>query len=403
MQQRVDAKAWREEFRDELVSNILPFWRTVPMDRANGGLHGAVTNELAIDDGVPRSAVLATRFLWTFAAARRQLGDSAYEETARWAYRNLVEHFWDPVHDGLYWFVDGSGVPISDRKQHYAQAFGIYALSEYHRAIGDPESLNRAQRLFMLLEKHGHDDVDLGYFEGSTREWQPLRDARLSDRDMEAPKSMNTMLHLLEAYTNLFAAQSEPRLRARLIELIELFVDRILDRATGHLSLFFDGSWRSLMPGVSFGHDIEASWLLVEAAEAVEEPALEERARSAALRIVDAVLRDGRDRDGSLFTEAGADGVSDLGKDWWPQTEAIVGFYNAHQLTGDVRFSDAAKACWRYVKQSFVDRRNGDWFKRIGPDGWPDPERYKAGPWECPYHHSRAALEMIRRLDGGGA
>ena len=395
----IDKAELRRQFSGELTRNILPFWMTRVVDKTGGGLYGAVSNDLQVDNEVPRSAVLCSRVLWTYSAAYRHFGDPEYLAMAEWVYDNLTRVFWDAEHAGLYWLVDRHGTPVADRKHHYAQAFGIYGLSEFYRATGDPRSLELAQELFRLMEEHAYDPVDRGYFEASTRDWRSLINAPLSDKELDCPKSMNTMLHMMEAYTNLLSVWNDECVREQLKGLVRTFADRILDPRTGHLSLFFDEHWHPLSESMSFGHDIEGSWLLHEAAKASGNSELQDEARRLALVLADAVIRDGLDADGSLFSEATPQGVIDCGKDWWPQTEAIVGFYNAYQLTGDERFADEAIRCWRYVEDVFVDRTHGDWFKRLSPDGKPDPTRYKAGPWECPYHHSRTCLEMLVRLD----
>ncbi len=395
----VEKAELRRQFEGELTRNILPFWMTAVVDEVNGGLYGAVANDLRVDNDVPRSAVLSARVLWTFSAAYRRLGDSEYLAMAERAYDYLTRVFWDSEHGGLYWQVDRRGTPVADRKHHYAQAFGIYGLGEVYRATRTPRSLELAQELFGLLEEHAYDPVKGGYFEGSTRDWRPLADARLSDRDLDCPKSMNTMLHILEADTNLLRAWNDERLRAQLEGLVRTFAQRILDARTGHFRIFFDEHWRPLSEIASFGHDIEGSWLLCEAAEVSGDPALQDEARRLAVVLADAVFRDGLDADGSLFSEGTPQGVVNSGKDWWPQAEAIVGFYNAYQLTGDERFAETAIRCWNYVQERIVDRTHGDWFKRLSADGTPDPTRGKAGPWDCPYHHSRACFEMLDRLE----
>lgn len=400
--QTFNASDFRKQLEEELTSNILPFWMTHVVDRVNGGFYGAVTNDLQIRNEVPRSAILCARILWTYSAAYRRLGGEQYLSMAQWAYDYLNRVFWDQEYGGLYWQVDRNGTPVADRKHHYAQAFGIYGLSEYYRATRDSRSLELARELFGLLEEHAYDPANQGYLEGSDRAWRQLADTRLSDRDLECRKSMNTMLHILEAYTNLLRAWDDKYIRAQLGALLRTFQRQIVDPRTGHLRLFFDDQWHLLSESVSFGHDIEGSWLLWEAAEVLGNPGLQEETRRLAVVLADAVLRDGLDTDGSLFSKGTPQGVLNSGKDWWPQAEGIVGFYNAYQLTGDERFAEAAIRCWQTVQDRFVDRAHGDWFKRLSPDGTPDPMSYKAGPWDCPYHHSRACLEMLDRLDEPG-
>ena len=397
--QLINNTEFRSQLEDELTGNILPFWMDHSLDKVNGGFYGALTNDLQIHNEVPRSAILCARILWTYATAYRKLGDRQYLDMAGWAYNALRDTFFDPEYGGVYWTVDKAGKPVFDHKHHYAQAFAIYGLSEYYRATERPESLVLAQSLFHLLEKHAYDPLHGGYIEGSSRTWEALADMRLSDRVLNCRKSMNTMLHILEAYTNLLRVWEDPTLRAQQRALIEIFQQRIIDPASGHFKLFFDDQWNSLLPNVSFGHDIEGSWLLLEAAKVQAAPALVDQVRQTAVKIASAVCQDGLEPDGSLPYEAGPAGLVDSDKSWWVQAEAMVGFYNAYQLSGQTRFAQAAQRSWKYIQDNVVDRVHGDWFKILHPDGTPDESSYKVGPWECPYHHSRACFEMIERLE----
>jgi mannobiose 2-epimerase len=256
-----------------------------------------------------------------------------------------------------------------------------------------------AQTLFRLLEKHAFDPTFGGYIEGSSRRWEALADMRLSDRDLNCRKSMNTMLHVLEAYTNLLRVWEDDALIKQHKALIETFQEHIIDHSTGHFKLFFDDKWNSLLENVSYGHDIEGSWLLCEAAEVQGDPALARQIRETAIHIAAAVYEDGLEQDGSLPYEAGPHGLVDSDKSWWVQAEAMLGFFNAYQLSGQERFAQAACRSWDYIQDRMVDRTYGDWLKRLHRDGTPDKSSYKVGPWECPYHHSRACFEMIDRLD----
>ena len=394
-----DKTDFKRQLEKELTGNILPFWMKYTVDKINGGFYGALTNDLEIHNEVPRSAILCARILWTYATAYRKLGDKEYLAMAHWAYDYLTRVFLDPEYGGLYWTVDYTGKPVFDRKHHYAQAFAIYGLSEYYRATQEPHSLVLAQTLFQLLEKHAYDPIYGGYIEGSSRKWEALADMRLSDRDLNCRKSMNTMLHVLEAYTNLLRVWEDATLKAQHRALIETFQKHIVDHSTGHFKLFFDEGWNSLLDNMSFGHDIEGSWLLFEAAEVQGDPALVKQVRETAIQIAAAVYQDGLEQDGSLPYETGPQGLVDSDKSWWVQAEAMVGFYNAYQLSGQKRFAQAATQSWNYIQDKIVDRTHGDWIKRLHRDGTPDNTNYKVGPWECPYHDSRACFEMLDRLD----
>ncbi|MFN8501399.1 AGE family epimerase/isomerase [Kouleothrix sp.] len=387
----------RARVEGELRGNILPFWSAHMVDAAKGGFYGALTNDLRLRDDAPRSAVLCTRMLWTYAAAYRRFGHPGYLATAQHALAYLWGHFWDARHGGVHWQLDAFGQPLSRRKHSYAQAFAIYALAEYHRATADAASLRLAQRLFGLLDRHAHDAIYGGYIEGCGADWGALADMRLSQKEPNCRKSMNTMLHLLEAYTGLLCAWPDALVRARLAELVTIFLDRIIDARAGRCHLFFDDAWRPLGGPVSYGHDIECGWLLVRAAEVLGDDGLLRRARRAALALTQAVYENGRAADGSVAYEGGAHASGD-DRHWWVQAEALVGFYNAYQISGHEHFAQATEACWQYIEARFVDRRYGEWFKVLDWRGVPRADHPKAGPWECPYHHTRAALELLARL-----
>ncbi|HUB83251.1 MAG TPA: AGE family epimerase/isomerase [Bryobacteraceae bacterium] len=394
--------AWAASLRSEVAGNILPFWAGAE-DRQLGGFYGKIDCDGRIDAQAPRAAVIQARILWTFSAASRLI-DPAYREISDRAAGYLLDQFWDTEHGGIYWMLDYLGRPLSDRKQIYAQAFAIYGLAEHFRATGSAQSLERARQLYQLIEAHSSDPVYGGYIEACARDWGALADMRLSEKDLNSPKSMNTHLHILEAYTNLLRVWRDGGLLSRQRELLEVTVDRIVDPRTAHFKLFFDMPWNSLTDHVSYGHDIEGSWLLVEAAEAVGDRALLDRVRQLAIRMAGAVAREAVDADGSIFYEADATGaLIDPNKHWWAQSEAVVGFYNAYQLTGEKRFCDLSRRAWEFIESKMVDRAHGEWHAKLKPGGIPfreheDSDACLVGPWKCPYHNSRVCYEMIERL-----
>jgi mannobiose 2-epimerase len=394
-----DKPEWLKALKSELTGNLLPFWIKHAVDPENGGFFGAVTNDLQVVNDVPRSAILCGRILWTYSAAHRILGGKENLAMARRAFDYLTGVFWDPEFGGLYFDVNAKGQPVFDRKHHYAQAFGLYGLTEYYRATQEPQSLKLARSLFELLEKHGFDSAHGGYIEGSSRRWESLADMRLSGIDLDCRKSMNTNLHILEAYTNLLRVWDDPRLKAQHKALVETFLQHIIDPATNHFRLFFDDGWNSLSSVFSFGHDIEGSWLLWEAAELQGDAVLKESVRKAALGMAEAVRREALEKDGSLVYEGGPHGLVNVNKVWWAQAEGMVGFYNAYQLSGREEFAGAAKGLWDYIQARMVDREHGEWWKQLSRDGKPDRDHYKIGPWDCPYHAVRACLEMTARLE----
>jgi mannobiose 2-epimerase len=394
---------WAARCRRELTDNILPFWMRHTVDRAHGGFYGAIDCDLQVDRQAPRASVINSRILWTFSAAARVLGDRTYRETADWAYEYNANKFRDKEYGGVYWMLDYLGNPISDRKQIYAQAFAAYGMAEYFRATGRAESLEWAKQLFCLIEEKSAEPQYGGYLEARARDWTALEDLRLSEKDLNSPKSMNTHLHVLEAYTNLLRVWDDDGLRAGLTRLLEVTMDRIVDGGTGHFKMFFDNQWTSLTDHVSFGHDIEGSWLMLEAAEVLGERALIGRARELAVRMAQAVYDEGLDQDGSIFYEASHGRMVDPNKHWWAQAEAVVGFYNAYQISGQQHFRTAAWRVWEYIEDKIVDKVHGEWHAKLKPDGTPwkaeeDSDACLVGAWKCPYHNGRVCLEMMERL-----
>ena len=395
----------RRRAEAELIQDILPFWVRHAFDPATGYLAGVVTTDLRRFDEVPRHVVLCARLLWTFAAAARFERRPEWLETGRRAFALLTGPFWDARQGGVFWSLDRDGGVFSDRKQIYAQAFAIYGLAEWHAATGDATALARARTLFELIEQHAAEPKHGGYLEARSVSWGELADMRLSDRDLNAPKSMNTLLHVLEAYTTLFRVWPDPGLRGRLQALLGVMLDHVVT-TTPHTrcELFFDLEWRPLSPTISYGHDIEASWLLWEAAEALGDPALRARTRRVALDMAAGVLAHGCDTDGSIFYEGRADRIVIPEKHWWPQAEAVVGFLNAHALDGGEAWLEAAGRVWQFIENHVIDRNHGEWFAELDRSGHPVPDyperagSCKIGPWKCPYHNARACLEIMRRV-----
>lgn len=383
----------------ELTGNILPFWMAHAPDKDQGGFHGAIHNNLEIDHEVPRSSVLCARILWSFSAAYRVLGKEVYLAAAQQAFDYLAEAFWDQTHGGVYWSIDKDGHPVSDRKHSYAQAFAIYGLSEYMMATQGSGHLQHAQDIFRLIDQYAYDRVDGGYFESRTRDWQDQEDARLSPKDLSCRKSMNTMLHLLEAFTNLRRVWPDENLSKRLRDILLTFLNHIFDPDSGHLRMYFDDRWKPLSSQISFGHDIEASWLLCEAAGTLNDPEFIKRTQRIAIQLSESVRKENLSFAAGYISERAASSVSAQEPIWWwSQVEGMVGYYNSYQITGDEAYLEIVLALWEFIQDRFIDRDLGGWFKTLSPEGNPLPDGYKIGPWEGPYHHTRACLEIIRRI-----
>ena len=382
----------------DLRQNILPFWMQHGIDRERDVVVGSLTNDLVADPAAERGALLASRVLWTFAAAHRRYDDPAYLEIAGRAHADLLRHFHDRTHGGFYWSVAADGTVLRDRKQIYGQAFALYALAEYHLATGHAEPLEQAIAAFRLIETYSRDPRHGGYFEAFSRDWQPIADMRLGGTDLNEPKSQNTHLHVMEAYTNLLRAWPDPELHAALRDIVTILLDRIVDPSTAHLNLFFAADWSVRSDRFSPGHDIEAAWLLLDAATALGDAALLARTQALALRIADVTLAAGVDADGALVNEIGPHGFTNTDKEWWPQAEAVVGFLAAYALSRDERHLRGALRAWDFIERRLIDREHGEWRRGVTRDGAVLADELKIGFWKCPYHNGRAALEAVPRL-----
>jgi mannobiose 2-epimerase len=382
----------KKELYEELTGNILPYWMNKMQDKENGGFYGKVDGGEALHRQADKGAVLNARILWTFSSAYRIFEDPVYLDMAERAYHYILDYFLDKEYGGLYWKLDYRGNPVNTKKQTYAQGFALYGFSEFYRATGRPEALEIAKQFFYLVEKQAYDPVKGGYFEAFTRDWQPIEDMRLSTKDANEKKTMNTHLHLLEPYTNLLRIWQNPEVRLAQQKLIRIFTGKILNRQTGHLGLFFDENWISQSGLISYGHDIESSWLLYEAAEALGESSLTEEIRQKSLAVVEAAL-EGLQPDGSLIYESDGE-HDDTDRHWWVQAETVVGLVYAYRNSGDEKYLNKAKDCWKYIQKHLTDRKSGEWYWSVDAHGKRNSRDDKAGFWKCPYHNSRMCMEI---------
>ncbi len=393
------AADYLEDAERELKNNILPFWINNTVDEENGGFYGYISNDVVVDRKAHKGCILNSRILWTYSAAYNMLKCTDYLHMAQRAYDFMKKHFWDYKYSGLYWMTDYTGKPINTKKQVYNLAFGIYGLSEYYKASGDENSLKLAVELFRVIEEYAYDRENKGYIEALSQEWNTVEDMRLSIKDIYAEKSMNTHLHVLEAYTNLMRVWRSDELKAKLKELIEVFEERIIDSRNYCFKLFFDREWNTEDDKISFGHDIEGSWLLYEAAEALGDKGLLERTGNISVLMAKRVYERGVDtQNGGIYNEGKENGICDSNKPWWPQAEAAVGFLNAFWLTQDKRFFDASYQTWSFIKKYIVDEVHGEWFSMVSDKGEVYAGEPKVEPWKCPYHNSRACMELMARL-----
>lgn len=374
-----------------LEENILRFWAEKMYD-PEGGFYGRMDGHNILHPDAERGAVLNARLLWSFAAAYRVLRKPEYLTMAKHAKHYIEAHFLDREFGGCYWSVTADGTPLDTKKQTYAIGFMIYAFSEFARATGDKQALQQAIRLYADIEEHAFDAEHVGYVEALTRDWQPIADMRLSDKDENAAFTMNTHLHILEPYTNLYRIWPDECLHQRLLTLISIFTDRLYNPVNHHVDSFFDTNWNGRRDIASYGHDIEAAWLLNEALTVLNDDRLTAQVRPVTAHIAQASL-EGIQPDGSMIHED-----HDASRQWWVECEAVIGFIDQWQLTGDKQWMERAEKAWGYLNDHLIDRNHGEWYWAVLPDGTPDTGNDKAGFWKCPYHNSRMCLELIERL-----
>ncbi len=387
-----------QKVRKELIDDILPFWIEKMTDADNGGYYGQITGNNDLITSAPKGGILNARILWTFSAAYRALGKEEYLDAASRARDYIFKFFTDKEFGGIYWSVDYKGNPLDTKKQIYSLAFSIYALSEFYLATNDQESLKMAIDLFHLVEKNSYDSDYGGYYEAYSRDWKLLEDLRLSIKDANEKKTMNTHLHILEAYTNLYRVWKDDHLSKQLRELIGMFFDHIVNHETWHLNLFFDEFWTLKSSDISYGHDIECSWLLYEAAEVLGDPEMIKKAENICINILKASL-EGMQPDNSLIYEKKLNGHTDTQRHWWPQAEAVVGLINGFELTGNQNWLKMADGCFDFILEKLVDKQNGEWHWGVYSDGSINNTDDKAGFWKCPYHNGRMSLEVMRRAE----
>jgi cellobiose epimerase len=381
---------------DKELQSILSWWSKYMVDE-RGGFYGSVDTSNIPDLDAAKGVVLNSRILWTFSAAAKFTNNKEWLTVASRAFKYLLDHFIDPVYGGLYWSVDPGGVMLDGKKQVYGQAFGIYSLTEYYKATGDETALNMARELFDCIESYSYDTIKGGYIEAFTRDWKPIEDLRLSEKDDNEKKTMNTHLHVIEAYANLYMVWPDQLVRERIVQLLELFDTIIINKNDHHLHLFMNENWQVRSSLVSFGHDVEAAWLLLECAVVVDDQLLIEKYKTLSVQLAAAASK-GLDEDGGLWYELDpVAGQLIYEKHSWPQAEAMVGFFNAWQVSKDAQWLLRSKRSFDFIDRSIRDHKNGEWYWGIYKDGLPMPKE-KAGFWKCPYHSARACMEISSRI-----
>jgi len=392
----VKQKQLKSELSAELDS-ILKYWSKHTIDNQNGGFVGQIDFNDHIIANTEKGSVLNARILWTFSSSYKVTQNESHKTIAKRAFEFLSDYFYDPKFGGLFWSINADKTPKDTKNQIYALAFAIYGLSEYYVISKDEKALEIAVNLYQKIQEHSYDALNKGYFEAFTRDWQPIEDLRLSEKDANEKKTMNTHLHIVEAYANLFKVWKNKKLQSDIIELLQTIEKHFVNTETGHLRLFFNENWIEKPDVISYGHDIEAAWLLLQCAEISEDETLIANYKKHAIHIAE-VTQEGLDSDGGLWYEFDAEKNELIAeKHWWVQAEALIGFYNAYQLTNDEKFLNIVYKNWKFIKKYILDKQNGEWFWGVNRD-YSLIEKDKAGFWKCPYHNGRACLELMYRI-----
>ncbi|GHE44736.1 AGE family epimerase/isomerase [Sphingobacterium griseoflavum] len=380
------------DFKDILEGNILRFWSEKMVDREFGGFYGRIDGNGTLVRDSNKGVVMHARILWTFSAAYRILKQDRYLQLAKRAYGYIKDYFLDKEFGGVFWELDYRGNPVNTKKQTYALGFVLYGFSEFYRATGIAESLQLSKEMFWCIEKTFDREGD-GYWEAFSRDWSPIGDMRLSEKDENQVKTMNTHLHILEPYSNLLRIWKDDKLLAAQKNLIDIFVKKIFIPKTGHLALFFDKTWNVVGNTISYGHDIEAAWLLWEAAVLVSDADLLTDLKPIVQAIGEASL-EGVMANGAIAYEF-KDGHRDEECHWWVQAEAIVGFSHLDLLHPERSYGAIAQGLWKFTQEKLIDYKSGEWYWSVWPNGIVNRKEDKAGFWKCPYHNSRMCFELM--------
>ncbi|HEX9602026.1 MAG TPA: AGE family epimerase/isomerase [Mariniflexile sp.] len=383
----------KSELNSEL-KNILCYWTNNTLDLEHGGFVGKINHYNKVVSDAPKGIILNARILWSFSAASNYLKTNEYQDICDRAFQYLKTFFKDETYGGFFWELDYKGNPLNKRKQVYAQAFTIYALSEYYIFTKNDAAKKWAIEIFELIEKHAKDPLHRGYFEAFNEDWRPIEDMRLSDKDVNASKTMNTHLHVLEAYTALLKIYDTIQLRNSLKTLVNLFFEKFLNNQN-HYDLFFDNTWTLLSHTVSYGHDIETAWLVIEAAKQLNNEDLVNQANVIAIKVVNTFLNEAIDDDGAVLNEKNLiTNHIDTDKHWWPQVEALIGLKYAFELNPDENFRITSVKIWDYIKKYLIDYKNGEWYFRVDKNGIVYTTEDKVSMWKAPYHTSRACIVL---------
>lgn len=386
------------EIQRHLTQDIIPFWKSL-RDDEHGGYYGWMDYHLAIDKKAVKGCILNSRITWFFANAYTLLKDESLLEEAKHGFAFLRDYCWDKKNGGVFWSVAYDGTPEETLKHTYNQAFSIYALSSYYEASGDKEALAMAYQLYDIIELKMRDE--LGYKEAFDEAFHEIDNEKLSENGVMAQKTMNTLLHVFEAYTELYRVDHAPKVKEKIMWMMDLIADKIYNPELHRQEVFFDDKWNTIIDLHSYGHDIETAWLVDRSLEVIGERSYEEKLSPITKDLTNQIYKIAF--DGNSLANECEKGVVNQWRIWWVQAETVVGFLNGYQKTGREEYLEAAQKVWNFIKAHLIDQREGytagrEWYWRVEADGTPDKEMPVVEPWKCPYHNGRMCFEVIKRF-----
>ncbi len=387
-------KKMKEEIREHLQQSIIPFWKSL-RDDTYGGYYGYMGYDRVVDECAAKGCILNSRILWFFANAYLTLGDESLLSEAEHGFAFMKKYCLDREYGGVFWSLNYDGTPDDTTKHTYNQAFSIYALSSYYDASKDEESIRIAEELYGLIEEKCRDEG--GYLEAFDREFSPMENDKLSENGVTADRTMNTLLHVFEAYTEFYRVTGKEEVKERLKWMMDIIAEKIYNPELHRQEVFFDAAYNPLIDLHSYGHDIETAWLVDRGVEIVGNPEYEAKMTPITKDLTRQIYETAYNRH-SLANERER-GVVDTDRVWWVQAEAVVGFLNGYEKDASrTEYLEAAREIWQYIKTYLVDTREGsEWYWLLDEDGVPYENKPIVEPWKCPYHNGRMCMEVIRR------
>lgn len=383
-----------QEIKEHLLEGIIPFWKGL-RDNEYGGYYGGMDYDLNVDKHAVKGCILNSRILWFFSNAYTLLKDESLLDEARHGFAFMKEHCMDKENGGIFWSLKYDGQPEETLKHTYNQAFAIYALSSYYEASGDEEALSMAKELFALIEEKCVDEE--GYLEAFDKEFNIIDNDKLSENGVMADKTMNTLLHVFEAYTELYRVAGIEQVKEKLMWIMDVFADKVYNPELHRQEVFFDEHWNTILDLHSYGHDIETAWLIDRGVEVIGEKKYDEKMSPITKDLTAQIYKVAF--DGNSLANECEKGVVNTHRIWWVQAETVVGFLNCYQKNPDKpEYLEAAQKEWKFIKEHVIDKRSGsEWFWEVDEDGNPYEGRPIVEPWKCPYHNGRMCFEVINR------